>query len=82
LFGDLPRSYLEGALALVMQLVWVGMMGIAFAFLIPHVTSQGYLLKGAFFGVAAGFIFYIVPSLFEVTFLDEQSLSTVASNYC
>ncbi len=81
IFGDLPRSHLQGAFSLAMQLLWVGLLGVAFAFLIPQVTSRGYLLKGVFFGVIAGFIFYAIPTMFDMPYLAESSFATVISNH-
>lgn len=81
IFGDLPRSHLEGLFSLIMQLLWVGMLGVVFAFLLPQVTSQGYLIKGALFGVVFGFLFYAIPTLFQMPILKEHSFATVISNH-
>jgi len=81
LFGDLPRSHLQGAFALLMQLLWTGLLGVLFAFLVPVVTSRGYLIKGAFFGVITGFALYAVPILFQAPFLTKHSFATVFSNH-
>ncbi len=81
IFGDLPRSHLQGAFSLGMHILWVGLLGVAFAFLIPQVTSRGYLLKGAFIGVLFGFIFYALPTLFQMPILAEHSFATVTANH-
>ncbi|EEG77327.1 hypothetical protein [Dethiobacter alkaliphilus] len=80
LFGDLPANHAEGAVALFIQLLWVGFLGSIFAFLIPQVTSRGYLIKGALFGVVSGFFIYAIPILFQVPILREHTLATVLSN--
>ncbi len=80
-FGDLPRSLVEGLFALLMHLLWVGVLGIGFAFLIPHVTSQGYLLKGMIYGVVLGFLVYAIPTVFQMPILEETSMATVFSNH-
>lgn len=81
LFGDLPRSHLQGLFALWMQILWSGLLGVGFAFLIPQVTSQGYLIKSAFYGVIVGFFSYAIPTLLQVPILAEHSFATVFSNH-
>lgn len=81
LFGDLPRSHLQGLFALWMQLLWSGLLGVGFAFLIPHVTSQGYLIKAAFYGVIVGFFSYAMPTLLQMPILARHSFATVFSNH-
>lgn len=81
IFGDLPKSHAEGLFALWMQLLWVGVLGAGFAFLIPHVTSQAYLLKGMLYGVVFGFFIYTIPTLFQMPILKEASLATALSNH-
>ncbi|MDW7651373.1 MAG: hypothetical protein SCM57_08585 [Bacillota bacterium] len=80
LYGDLPRSFAEGVVALFMHLLWTGLLGIVFAYLIPQITSRGYLLKGVVYGVLVGFITYAIPTLFQLPILKENSLTTVLSN--
>jgi hypothetical protein len=80
IFGTLPRSHLEGLVALFMHLLWAGFLGIIFAFLIPHITSRYYLIKGAVYGVIVGFFVYAIPTLLQMPILKEMSLTTVASN--
>ncbi len=81
IFGDLPRSHLEGLFAFFMQLLWAGLLGIIFAYLIPQITSRGYMLKGAIFGILAGFIIYAIPTLFQIPFLKDHSLATATANH-
>ena len=80
IFGHLPASHVEGFVALLMQITWVGTLGIIFAFLIPQVTSQAYLLKGVIFSAVAGFIIYTIPTLMQIPVLKETSLATVVSD--
>ncbi len=80
LFGDLPRSHLQGAISLGMHIIFVGFLGVVFAFLIPQVTSRGYLLKGVSYGVITGLFIYAIPTLFQMPILAEHSTATVVSN--
>lgn len=81
LYGELPKSHVEGFFALVMQVLWAGLLGTVFAFLIPHVTSKGYLIKGVFFGIMAGFIIYAVPTILQTPILKGLSFINVLSNH-
>lgn len=80
LYGDLPRSHTEGLVALFMHVLWTGLLGVIFAFLIPQITSRGYLIKGVVYGVLVGFITYAIPTMFQMPMLKETSLTTVLSN--
>ena len=81
IYGDFPRSHAEGIFALMMHLLWTGVLGIIFAYLIPQITSYGYLLKGAIFGVVLGFLIYAIPTLLQTPLLAEHSFITVLSNH-
>lgn len=81
IFGDLPRSHLQGLFALWMHILWSGLLGIGFAFLIPQVTSRYYLIKAAFYGVMIGFLSYAAPTLLQMPILAKHSFATVFSNH-
>lgn len=81
LYGDLPRTHFQGLFALIIQLLWVGLLGIIFAYLISYTTSRGYLLKGAYYGVVIGLIIYAIPALFRTPYLTLHSTATVLSNH-
>lgn len=80
IYGDLPRSHAEGLIALILHLIWVGSLGVVFAFLILQITSQGYLLKGVLFSIVMGFFIHALPTVFQMPILKEASLQTVVSN--
>ncbi|PKM43562.1 MAG: hypothetical protein CVV03_08330 [Firmicutes bacterium HGW-Firmicutes-8] len=81
LFGHLPQTLWEAAYAQILQLLLVGMLGVGFAFFIPHVTSRWYLIKGVLFAMIAGFAIYTVPSLLRIPRLSEVPFGTVISNH-
>lgn len=81
MYGDFPRSHAEAVFALVMHLLWTGILGILFAYMITFTTSQGYLIKGAVFGAVLGFIIYAIPTLLQTPLLAEHSFITVVSNH-
>lgn len=81
LYGELPRSHVEGTLALLMQILWSGLLGVGFAYLIPYIKSEGYLIKGAFYGVIVGFIMYAIPTVLQMPVLGNLGFLTVLSNH-
>ncbi len=81
LFGDLPRSQLHGMFSLFGHILWTGLLGVGFAFLIPHITSRGYFIKAALYGLAIAFATYVIPTLFQMPILAQTSLATATSNY-
>lgn len=81
LYGDLPRTHFQGFYALIIQLIWVGLLGIVFAYLFPLTTSRGYFIKGAFYGVVTGMLIYAIPTLLQTPIISKHSIQTVISNH-
>ena len=81
LYGGLPNSVFQAVYAQIIQLLWVGLLGILFAFLVPVVTSRFYLGKGVLYGLLLGFIIYAITTLFRVPNLVIFSTTTVLSNH-
>ena len=79
LLGSPPNNALELMLGLFLQLVWAGFLGIVYAYLIKNFTSQGYLIKGAYFGILSGFFTYSAPVLLGSSYLEQTSAATAAS---
>lgn len=83
LYGQLPRNWFEALYALLLQLLWVGLLGVIFAFLIRDLsTSKGLLIKGVFFGVISGFIIMGYQLCLECNILNlphkEQLFQTIS----
>lgn len=81
LYGHLPVSTLQAVYSLVIQLLWVGFLGVIFAFLIPAVTSRGYYGKGIIYGLTVGFIVYAIPKMFKMPELTVTTTATVLSSH-
>lgn len=80
-FGHLPKNYIEATFSLFLQLMFTGMLGVFFAFLIPQVTSKGYLLKGAFFAIMVSFVTYSIGIIYKIKYISHLQIPTVFSNY-
>ncbi|MEW6182613.1 MAG: hypothetical protein AB1500_05465 [Bacillota bacterium] len=81
LFGDLPQTHFQAGYALIVQILWVGLLGVVFAYALPQTTSRGYLLKGAFYGIILGFFVYAIPVLLETQYLSDFTTATVLANH-
>ena len=69
LYGEPPENFYETIVSLATQIIWAGFLGTFFAFVIPKISTRGYLLKGAFYGFITFFIIYAIPVLFQVPHL-------------
>jgi len=81
IYGHLPYNTFQTFYALIIQLLWVGLLGIIFAFLVPTITSRGYLGKGVIYGIISGLIIYGITTIFRVPNLVIFSTTTVISNH-
>jgi len=81
IYGSLPTSTFQIVYAQIIQLLWVGLLGIIFALLIPAITSRFYLGKGVIYGLMSGFIIYAITTLFRIPNLVIFSTTTVLSNH-
>lgn len=79
LFGHLPENLVQNVIAIFTQLLWAGFLGIIFAYLIPYVTSRGYLIKGAFWGSITGFLQYALAILLRMPYFDKVATGTVVT---
>ena len=80
IFGYRPSNLPVSLVAFIAQLFWAGFLGIILAFLLPVITSRGYLIKGALFGFLASFFIYSIPVLFEIHHLKDLSLGTAVTD--
>ena len=78
--GHKATNAVEIIYAQLVQLTWASLLGIIFAFLVPQITSRDYLLKGAFWGFATGFLQFVIPTLFQVPGLKILAIETAVSN--
>lgn len=81
IYGSLPVTFAQQAYAQAAQLIWVGFLGVVFAFLIPHISSQGLLGKALFFSIVSGLVIYAVPVLLHIPDLKELDFHTVLNNH-
>lgn len=66
IYGTRPTSFAEVVFALIAQLGAVGVLGIAFAYLITKITSRNVILRGLVFGSAVWFLLYAITLIYNV----------------
>lgn len=80
-FGHLPKSFGENALAYLAYLGFAGILGVIFAYLIPILSFKYFLLKGIQFGIGVWFASYAITLLFKVPELSTISLESAVTNF-
>ena len=70
--GGRPEGASEFVVALIVQILWDGLLGIIFAYLMPGITSRGHLIKGAIYGFTIAFAFRSVAALYRLPFLSQR----------
>jgi hypothetical protein len=78
-FGVLPRTAVQVVLALFMQLVWSGLRGIFFVYLLRSIGSQGLIGKAVIFSVIVSFLEESIVVLFKVPNLVRTTTGTLIS---
>jgi hypothetical protein len=80
IFGHKPQGVGEAIFGEVAVIGWTGILGIAFAYLIPHISSLNYRFKGALYGAAIWFAVYAVTILYKVSELSNIDITTALFN--
>lgn len=80
IYGSRPDSLQETALALGVQLFFGGVLGIAFAYLLPLFEIRYHLFKGFVFGITAWFVIYGLVIMFKHGGLRTISFATALTD--
>jgi len=80
IYGTKPENMIETVFALVGQIIFAGVLGIIFAYLIIFVSSTNYLLKGAVFGAVIWFLLYGISLLYKIESTIPLHFDTAASD--
>jgi hypothetical protein len=80
IYGTKPQNFAETVFAQGAQLIFVGILGIIFAYLIPVLTSRNYLLRGWLYGAIIWFSLYGISMLFKIEATTPLRLGTVATD--
>lgn len=81
IYGREYKTLLENLFATSTTFFFTGLMGITFAYIIPHITSRNYLLKGWVFSIAIWFVSYAITLLFKVPELANVPLKSAFFNF-
>lgn len=81
MYGEIPKTPIAVAFALISHFFWVGFLGVIFAYLIPTLTPRGYLVKGFTFGFITGFIIYAIGIAFKFPIILHRTTGTTISQF-
>lgn len=80
IYGHRPNSLPEAVYALMTQLMWTGVLGVIFSFILIKVHSEGDVVKGATYGFITGFLIFAVAIAFRMPHLSQIPFKTSLSN--
>ncbi len=72
MFGHRPENMNAIILNIIFQLLWDGFLGVIFAYLIPKISSRGYLIKGPLCAAFLFFVFNLIVVLYRIPFLTDK----------
>ncbi|KJS76102.1 MAG: hypothetical protein JL56_06045 [Desulfotomaculum sp. BICA1-6] len=80
IYGAKPISIAETVFALIAHLIFTGILGIIFAYLLTLITSTNYLLRGALFGSTMWFLLYGISLMYKIEGTVPLHVDTAASD--
>ncbi len=80
-FGSFPSNLGETVFATIAVFIFLGFIGVVFAYLVKYISSQNYLLKTWAYGTFIWFTSFAVMQLFAVPELANIPLATTVSNF-
>lgn len=81
LYGHQPLGIGDAFFAQLVQIVFTGILGILFAYLIPVITSRYYLFRGFIFGLSVWFLIYSFTLLYGLHGIVPLEALTVAIDF-
>jgi len=77
LYGRPQENMLEAAVAQAGQLLFSGLVGIFYAYIMLKLTSGNHLFKGWLYGIVVWFSTYALTIVFQVPFLSRHPFESV-----
>lgn len=81
LYGHRPHGVGDAVFAQIVQIVFAGILGILFAYLIPLITSRYYLFRGFIFGLSVWFLIYSFTLLYGLHVIVPLEVLTAAVDF-
>lgn len=80
-YGQKPENLAEAVFAQFAQFIFVGVLGVFFAYLIVAIGNKNYLLKGWLYGSGMWFVLYGITILFHIEATIPLHLDTAATDF-
>lgn len=71
-----PANAAEIAFFIVIQFIFLGVLGAIFAMILPYISGDRPLFKGAVYGVTVWYILFSIPYLLQLHDLEKVPLKT------
>lgn len=81
IYGHKPENFGEVLFAQAAQLIFVGILGTLFAYLVPVLTSKNYMFRGWLFGNTVWFSLYGLILLFQIQDKLTVTLGTAVTDF-
>lgn len=79
-FSKIATSWIEVTVALLIELAFKGLLGVAFAYLITALTSKNLMLKAILYSVSIWFLIYGAIVIFNVNIFPKSNLTVAISH--
>lgn len=81
IYGRPPASLMERAFSLFDTIMFVGFLGMIFAYLVPVISSKNLLFKSWFFSKKVWFFIYAIAVAFDLPTISTVTFGTAFSNF-
>lgn len=82
IYGNRPQELSTTIFALLVQLIFAGMLGVIFAYLVAGIfNSKNYLFKGWVFAFASWFIIYSLAVIMKISQVTQIPLGTAITDF-
>lgn len=81
IYGFKPKTIAEQIFAEITQLLFTGVLGAIFVYLLDKIKKRNIYFKGAIYGLFVWFLAYTITILFKLKPLDKISLESTLENF-
>lgn len=78
--GRRPEGLIERVFFISVEFAFLGVLGVLFALIIPHISSKHLILKGAIYGISVWMTLFSLPFLLQLPEIGVFPLKTVIFN--
>ncbi|ACB85118.1 hypothetical protein [Natranaerobius thermophilus] len=80
IIGRTPEGIWETLFFILVQFLFLGVLGIFFTFLLPHILSKRIVLKGFLYGIVVWLVLFTMPNILGIPKLEEVPIKTAMTH--